>query len=104
MAAAQRARPSEREPLGMALLMQSVRDHGVCVPPEGDPNMNELEALKKLVAVLTNQRNFALDKLAQTEATLIIEREAAAKAETKPQVSAKPPVPPMRIEKKADAC
>jgi hypothetical protein len=39
--------------------------------------MNELEVMKKLVSVLTHQRNFALDQLAQVETTLVMEREAA---------------------------
>ena len=40
--------------------------------------MNEIETLKRLIAVLTNQRNFAFDQLAQIEAVLIGEREANA--------------------------
>jgi hypothetical protein len=62
--------------------------------------MNELEALKKLVAVLTNQRNFALDSLAQMEVRLIMERETKAatsgnglSASTPPEVGyGKPPL------------
>jgi hypothetical protein len=37
--------------------------------------MSELEVLKKLVIVLTNQRDFAFNQLAQMEATLLLERE-----------------------------
>jgi hypothetical protein len=41
--------------------------------------MSELEALKKQVLVLTNQRNYAFDLLAKVEAQLLLEREAASK-------------------------
>jgi hypothetical protein len=42
--------------------------------------MSELEMLKKLVTVLTRQRNFAFDNLAQMEAERLMERDAAAKS------------------------
>ena len=59
--------------------------------------MNELEMLKKLVVVLTRQRNFAFDNLAQMEAERLMEREAvAAKEEAEHEPLKKPVDRPFR--------